>query len=270
MPWFRIDDKLHDHRKAAIAGAEAMGVWTLCGSWCAEHLETEGFVPERVVARFVRSSRRVASKLVAASLWLPAEFDGEKGWVFLHWAEFQLTPADLAKDRAAARDRMRKLRLERKAGSGEVRTNTPRTFADVLDPTPKPKPLPVVPSELLPEQVPSSAYESNARDEPRGAAVEVSMLQLARAYTDRVKLCDRGKVIAVCTAAGFAGYTQPQIRDGLTVLAGENRTVTVETLRIAIDGQPTRTRNGNTPTPTTTTRVQAGLALVAELEAEES
>lgn len=155
MTWFRVDDQLHDHRKAALAGAEAMGLWVLCGSWCGDNIDTVGFVPERVAARFVRSSRRVAAKLVAASLWEESEFMGEKGWRFCHWAEFQLTPEDKAKDNQKARDRMRKLRADRKASSSEVRANTERSSPDVLDPTPIPIPEPVVPTELQPQASPS-------------------------------------------------------------------------------------------------------------------
>lgn len=51
MSWFKVDDKLHDHRKARKAGKSAMGVWVLAGSWCMSS-ETAGVSrPRRVHAR---------------------------------------------------------------------------------------------------------------------------------------------------------------------------------------------------------------------------
>lgn len=29
MPWFKVDDKLHDHHKSRAAKAKAMGVWVM-------------------------------------------------------------------------------------------------------------------------------------------------------------------------------------------------------------------------------------------------
>ena len=51
MPWFKVDDKLHDHRKSRKAGRSAMGVWVLAGSWSMDN-ETDGFVPADVLARW--------------------------------------------------------------------------------------------------------------------------------------------------------------------------------------------------------------------------
>ncbi len=74
MPWFKVDDKLHDHRKARAAGATAMGVWVLAGSWAADNL-TDGFVPASVLGRWGRP--REASRLVEVGLWFADEQDGE-------------------------------------------------------------------------------------------------------------------------------------------------------------------------------------------------
>ena len=51
MAWFKVDDKLHDHRKARRAGKAAIGVWVLAGSWAMDNL-TDGFVPEVVLLRW--------------------------------------------------------------------------------------------------------------------------------------------------------------------------------------------------------------------------
>lgn len=86
MTWFKVDDKLHDHRKSRKAGKAAMGVWVLAGSWCGSS-GTDGFVPENVLSRW--GTRRDAQQLVEAGFWLPDEHDGERGWRFHDWLVYQ-------------------------------------------------------------------------------------------------------------------------------------------------------------------------------------
>jgi hypothetical protein len=96
MTWLKVDDKLHDHRKARKAGTAAMGLWVLAGSWCAAN-PTDGFVPEAIVVRW--STKAMAGRLVDAQLWHPAEQDGEAGWQFHDWHEYQPSAADVARNR---------------------------------------------------------------------------------------------------------------------------------------------------------------------------
>jgi len=95
MPWFKVDDKLHDHVKARRAGIEAMGLWVLSGSYAADNL-TDGFVPEHTLTRWATSmakGRKLAAALVEAGLWHPAAQDGEDGWRFHEWEQRQPTRA---------------------------------------------------------------------------------------------------------------------------------------------------------------------------------
>lgn len=114
MPWFKVDDQFHDHRKAAKAGVEAVGLWALAGSWCADNL-TDGFVPEYVAVRWTPRWRTLAKRLVEAGLWTEHTHDGEKGWLYHEWDERQPTRAEVEADRDEARDRMALLRAKRKA-----------------------------------------------------------------------------------------------------------------------------------------------------------
>lgn len=109
MPWFKVDDALHKHRKARLAGTEAIGLWTLAGSWCAENL-TDGFIPESVCGQWAARPGRLGAALVTAGLWTVAERDGESGWQFHDWIEYQPSAAKTRASRAAARERMRLLR----------------------------------------------------------------------------------------------------------------------------------------------------------------
>lgn len=98
MTWFKVDDKLHDHRKARAAGATAMGVWVLAGSWSADNL-TDGFIPATILQRWGR--HREANRLVEVGLWHVDEQDGEKGWRFHEWHERQPSRAQKLAERAA-------------------------------------------------------------------------------------------------------------------------------------------------------------------------
>lgn len=107
------------------------------------------------------------------------------------------------------------------------------------EPTPTPTPTPNgASSEVLSPDVPREP-EHRVEDEPRSGAVDVRSAILAREYYDRVPLCNKSAVSAVVHAAMQANYPEAKIRAGLRILASEGRTVTAETLRIAIEGKPT-------------------------------
>jgi hypothetical protein len=95
--WFKVDDKLHDHRKARAAGATAMGVWVLAGSWSADNL-TDGFIPATILPRWGRP--RDATRLIEVGLWHADEQDGEQGWRFHEWLERQPSRAQKLEERA--------------------------------------------------------------------------------------------------------------------------------------------------------------------------
>ena len=130
MPWFMVDDKLHSHRKAVRAGVGPMGLWVLAGSWSADHLE-DGFVPSYVAERIDQDADTHAAELVKAGLWTAAEKNGDEGWQFHDWDEFQPTREAVEAKREAARERMARVRGNRKSGSQEVRANNQRSSQEV-------------------------------------------------------------------------------------------------------------------------------------------
>lgn len=124
MVWFKADDRLPSSRKAAKAGVAAMGLWVLAGCWSAGE-ELDGFVPSYMVTRLGGAEgEALASSLVSAGFWLEDEHDGEAGYRFHQWAEYQPTRAQLEAKREQARERM-----------NHVRANGPRTSQEVT-PTP--------------------------------------------------------------------------------------------------------------------------------------
>ena len=113
MPWFKVDDELHDSKKPRLAGAAAMGVWVLAGSWCMDQL-TDGFVPETVPVRWAPTNwKKLTKALVDAGLWIEQTRDGEPGWRFHDWDKYQPSAAKVKKDRKEARERMAELRALR-------------------------------------------------------------------------------------------------------------------------------------------------------------
>lgn len=123
MAWFKVDDQLHSHPKAGRAGLAAMGLWTLAGSHCMSYL-TDGVV-ERWFVESKPHGVKLAAALVKAGLW----DEHEDGWVFHDWDEFQPTSEKVLEDRAEARDRMRKVRANKKAN---VQPNTQEVSAMTL------------------------------------------------------------------------------------------------------------------------------------------
>lgn len=122
MTWFKVDDHLHSHRKAMRAGTEAMGLWVLAGSWSAAE-ESDGWVPDYVLTRLVGANGdALAERLVAAGLWDADQYDGEDGYRFRGWDDFQPTKAQLEAKREQARERMQRVRAN---GASTARAVTP-------------------------------------------------------------------------------------------------------------------------------------------------
>jgi hypothetical protein len=99
VSWARIDDRLHSHPKVLEAGPEAMGLFLLALSWCADYL-TDGFVPEIQVKRLLfvcDDPLAIADRLVSAGLWERA--DG--GYQIHDYLEYNPSAEQVKAERAA-------------------------------------------------------------------------------------------------------------------------------------------------------------------------
>lgn len=140
MAWFKVDDGLHEHPKAHRAGVEAIGLWTLAGSYSGDNL-TDGFVPRRVLSRWVsdRKAAKLADVLLEVGLWRRAEKNGESGYVFHEWDERNPTRAEKAAQHLA------KVEAGRLGGqrSGESRrqANGKQAASPLVKPPSRPIPL---------------------------------------------------------------------------------------------------------------------------------
>lgn len=104
MAFALMDDQIHGHPKFARAGLEAVGLWSLCLSYCSAYL-TDGYVSREVAERFAgRALPRISERLVSADLWEP--IDG--GWTMHDYLDWNPSRAEVTEKRQAERDRKAK------------------------------------------------------------------------------------------------------------------------------------------------------------------
>lgn len=191
MPWFKVDDKLHDHRKARIAGPTAMGVWVLGGSWAADRL-TDGFIPAAVLNRFGR--KRDADRLVEAGLWFADTQDGEEGWRFHGWEEYQPSRAEILEVRAVRAEAGRKGGIASGKSRGEAKTKqsaSPTVRGGLKQKrTPVPEPVPE-PSATDVADTPDDLFDAFWQTYPR----KISKGHARKAWASAVKKVQPGRIV---------------------------------------------------------------------------
>lgn len=133
VTWFKVDDGLHAHPKAIKAG-DAMALWVVAGSWCADQL-TDGFIPGYMVDRLSTNGSAHAVVLHRVGLWDLAERDGEAGFEFHDWAEMQPSRQQVREDRAATaarQKRWREARREARNGAAGGPAGSTRRVTDAV------------------------------------------------------------------------------------------------------------------------------------------
>jgi hypothetical protein len=203
MPFFWVDDKLHSHPKAIKAGARAIGLWTLAGSWSNDQ-GTDGFVPDYMVSRWDSQGKRIASTLVAVGLWETAKRGDETGWRFHEWegdgiVRRNYTRAEVEQRRREGAERQSKSRQRRMSQSGHVTrdTSVTDTVTDKgvaydkpvshTDPSP---PLPSLRSKPVTQDVAESLTRQDhgdgktIDDEDRGGRGPIGIAGLRKAWCD--------------------------------------------------------------------------------------
>lgn len=103
-----MDDQWHSHPKAVAAGLGAMGLWSAAGSFSVA-FKTDGWVPRWYVAKWPSGSK-FARRLVVAGLWVESEQDGQPGWLFHDWTDYQPTARQIEAQRKASRLRQQRHR----------------------------------------------------------------------------------------------------------------------------------------------------------------
>lgn len=162
MTWFKVDDSFAFHPKAMAAGNAALGLWVRAGSWAAQQL-TDGRIPSGLL-QTLGGKPRDARRLVDVGLWL--EVDG--GWLFHDWDEFQPSRQVVQGKRADARERMKRVRAERR--SREQPANVRENFAEC---SPYPDPTRPDPTQTPLLTLAGRLTEVGARELAAGLPTEV-------------------------------------------------------------------------------------------------
>jgi len=140
MGWIQLDDGYAEHPKVVGLSDEAlaMEVRALC---YVGRRDTDGFVPDACLHLLTRAaaSAEVAAELVAAGRW---ERDDGRGGYWIHdYLDYNPSSEQRKAKRAAAADRIRRLRSGPGSGSGgrspDVRANSERTSREVTRNTPR-------------------------------------------------------------------------------------------------------------------------------------
>lgn len=137
MSWFKVDDGWHCHPKVVGLSLGACGLWSRCGSWCADQ-ENGGFVP-LALPRSYGADPTLIAELLESGLW----DEVPKGFQFHDWDLYQPNPQRLAEERAINAKRQAEFRARGKSSPRNALRNA--LLTDVcgvskLAPVPVPEP----------------------------------------------------------------------------------------------------------------------------------
>lgn len=109
MPWARVDDSLHAHRKLRRASLEASGAFLLSLSYCAAYL-TDGHVDDEFLEEVIPSKRkrdRIVAELLERQLFEP----NGNGYVVHDYLDYNPSRADVERRRQKAAEKKRQQRM---------------------------------------------------------------------------------------------------------------------------------------------------------------
>lgn len=102
--WFKVDDKLHDHRKVQEllerGDGEALALWLLAGSWSGDQL-SDGLISPFVLGRWFPDWQAKAEALVSVGLWEPAEQNGRPHFQIHDFLDYNDSRDTIESDRRA-------------------------------------------------------------------------------------------------------------------------------------------------------------------------
>ncbi len=173
MTWFKVDDKFHSHPKVLKAGLEAMGMWVLAGSYCANYA-TDGVITHDVLARIAgRRWRKLATKLVVCGLFTETLVD----FRFHDWLEYNPSKVEVVSSKSELSEKRSaagKAGNERRWGSQTHRksvANASQTDIAIAIDSASPRPVPSRPvpgerEDILRVQPPAASPKPKAPRKP--------------------------------------------------------------------------------------------------------
>ena len=195
MSWFKVDDRLPTSRKLLRIPRNkrtaAIGLWTIAGAWSAHDL-TDGFIPAYMIEEW-GGTETDADELIRAGMWKPDERDGDTGYQFVNWDEYQPMKADVEAKREYERERKRQQRRDSNgkfAGQGDVpnlshRDNTGTPTGQRRDsavpvparPVPPPSSAPKRASKLPDSWAPTPEHQEQAAQAGINIALEADKMR---------------------------------------------------------------------------------------------
>lgn len=250
MPWARIDDDFEGHPKVQALlnderGAAAIGLWTLCLSWAHKYTrkpgKTLGLLPPNVPRRYLGPvALELAGLLVKEGMW---ESMGDAGWR-IHDFEKYLPSRAMSTSRAAAgsrggRQRARNAGQKLRSSPGEA--SSLELEASSLEPQAR--------AQAKSKQTLSKAVGvigSSSTEGSSSVGGSLTITQRAKRITDSYAaaepMCKWPAVNGVVIRAiKTERWRDTEIRDALLRMAAENRSVTIDSLRIELSGFTPRT-----------------------------
>lgn len=239
------------------AGEAAELLFVRALSYCAEST-SDGFISDRqltmVVGIGMKDAVRRADRLIEVGLWERVE----GGYVVRSWLKWNRSADDIGRYRK--KDRERKASKPGEGKESESDRIPGGVGSDSL---------------LYSTTQHNTAIHSTSASRPAAQAVaspddvepvNVRANRLAKVYSDLVPMSRFPAVAGIVKQAIRAGKSDAEITAALTRLGGSGRSLTVETLRVELEGMPPAPqRQGST----TDGRVQVGADLVARLRAQE-
>lgn len=132
MTWAKVDDGFWCHPKVTGLPLEAIGVWTLALSWCANNL-TDGAIP-RALAKRMDWPPAAVDELVAEGLW----DETDRGWSVHNYLRFNPSKEEVS----ALRDSGRKRASQSRDRRGKTSTYSSAERSQNVRPPPGVRPPP--------------------------------------------------------------------------------------------------------------------------------
>jgi hypothetical protein len=155
VTWFKVDDGFHSHPKTAAASLAAIGLWTVAGAWCGNHL-TDGNIPHRIAEQLSRGAVELADELVDCGLWRRTR----SGYRFHDWPTYQPSSKAVKQIRALRAEAGRKGGL----ASGKARSKNEANASARASPGLEPPTRPLASKEAKRVGRPSASRNGTAAD----------------------------------------------------------------------------------------------------------
>lgn len=242
MPWFKVDENLLTHPKFIGLSDGAVALWLRAGIWSASAL-TNGDVPRHALRTLAERGDDSADELVERGLWERSKL----GFRFHDWNDYQPSPEHVAEIRELRKAAGRKGGLAKGYKQNAKQIGKQNSSSGLAKPKQPPsKTLSPIP---IPNTEPSLRSGSAAPNIEAGDT-ELRPTQRSKritdAYAEIEPMCKWPAINGVVLHAIKIGkWTDEEIEAAVIRLAKDGRTVTIESLRIELQGFAPRI-NGTT------------------------